>query len=379
MTGAELAGIARAAASHALERAVMDFSADPSHHSMMSECLVTQQDFQEAVHDVRERHNNDWDEDDKEEKAFVSGGSKDEIKPKESNYSHERPNSDWDKGEKNAVSEGAKDEIKSKDVVLDISDKEEKATVSGSIQDEIKQTPTAVDGTCNRQNNNLHEKEKVTVSEGVKDEINPQGVVRNVSGGHKNDRKKEENATVSEGVKDEINPRGVVRDVFGGHNTYGEEDEKGEQATVLTTFDDKIKPKVAALHNVSGGHKKDGEIDKKSTVSEDVKDEIKPTGVVQDMSGRHNNDWGKGKKDEKESISVGVKDENKTNKDGEEVKHDKATVSKGDNDVFKRPKSDWDASKLRNYPGVRASSEGAKAEKETSSEGGKDENKTELQ
>lgn len=67
MTGAELAGVARAAASHALARAVMEFSADPSHHSMMSECLVTQQDFEDAVHDVCERHSDDWKEDEEEE------------------------------------------------------------------------------------------------------------------------------------------------------------------------------------------------------------------------------------------------------------------------------------------------------------------------
>lgn len=66
MTGAELAGVARAAASHALERAVMDFSADPSHHSMMKECLVTQQDFEDAVHDVLERHSDDWEQDDED-------------------------------------------------------------------------------------------------------------------------------------------------------------------------------------------------------------------------------------------------------------------------------------------------------------------------
>jgi SpoVK/Ycf46/Vps4 family AAA+-type ATPase len=66
MTGAELAGVARAAASHALERAVMEFSADPSHHVMMKECLVTQQDCEDAVHDVRERHANDWEQDEEE-------------------------------------------------------------------------------------------------------------------------------------------------------------------------------------------------------------------------------------------------------------------------------------------------------------------------
>lgn len=68
MTGASLAGVARAAASHALERAVMEFSTSPQQHSMMSECLVTQQDFEGAVHDVYESHSNDWSEDEQEEK-----------------------------------------------------------------------------------------------------------------------------------------------------------------------------------------------------------------------------------------------------------------------------------------------------------------------
>jgi len=75
MTGAELAGVARAAASHALERAVMEFSADPSHHSMMSECLVTQQDFEDAVHDVYERHSDDWERDEEEKQDSPSDAS----------------------------------------------------------------------------------------------------------------------------------------------------------------------------------------------------------------------------------------------------------------------------------------------------------------
>lgn len=67
MTGASLAGVARAAASHALERAVMDFSLDPAHHSIGNECLVTLQDLEYAVDDVLEKNaNQDWEQDDSE-------------------------------------------------------------------------------------------------------------------------------------------------------------------------------------------------------------------------------------------------------------------------------------------------------------------------
>lgn len=66
-TGASLAGVARAAASHALERAVMEFATSPNDHSMMGDCLVTQQDFEDAVHDVYESNSNDWQEDEEEE------------------------------------------------------------------------------------------------------------------------------------------------------------------------------------------------------------------------------------------------------------------------------------------------------------------------
>lgn len=65
-TGASLAGVARAAASRALERAVMEFSTSPSEHSMMGECLITQQDLEDAVHDVYESNSNDWQEEEEE-------------------------------------------------------------------------------------------------------------------------------------------------------------------------------------------------------------------------------------------------------------------------------------------------------------------------
>ena len=63
MSGASLAGVARAAASRALERAVTDFAGHISGDSSMrmesegnsiSDCLVTQEDFEKAVEDVFE-------------------------------------------------------------------------------------------------------------------------------------------------------------------------------------------------------------------------------------------------------------------------------------------------------------------------------------
>lgn len=61
-SGAALAGVARAAASHALERAVDEFSekVQQANHSSANgppppimECLVTQDDFYEAITDVQ--------------------------------------------------------------------------------------------------------------------------------------------------------------------------------------------------------------------------------------------------------------------------------------------------------------------------------------
>jgi SpoVK/Ycf46/Vps4 family AAA+-type ATPase len=65
MSGASLAGVSRAAASRALERAVNDFAghvnADQSNVSgveeegnSISDCLVTKEDFEKAIEDVFE-------------------------------------------------------------------------------------------------------------------------------------------------------------------------------------------------------------------------------------------------------------------------------------------------------------------------------------
>ena len=56
MSGASLAGVARAAASRALERAVDDFTGgkDSDEGASISDCLVTQEDFNFAVDDVFE-------------------------------------------------------------------------------------------------------------------------------------------------------------------------------------------------------------------------------------------------------------------------------------------------------------------------------------
>ena len=67
-SGASLAGVARAAASHALERAVEDFAEhcadDPS---LLLDCVVTTDDFDAAVHDVAESiGDSDWTEDETE-------------------------------------------------------------------------------------------------------------------------------------------------------------------------------------------------------------------------------------------------------------------------------------------------------------------------
>jgi len=62
MSGASLAGVARAAASRALERAVTDFAGNVAADSSfgdeegnsISDCLVTQEDFEKAIEDVFE-------------------------------------------------------------------------------------------------------------------------------------------------------------------------------------------------------------------------------------------------------------------------------------------------------------------------------------
>lgn len=65
MSGAMLAGVARAAASHALERAVCDFSGQlvegKGDGASILDCLVTQADFELAVEDVMESSgDSDW-------------------------------------------------------------------------------------------------------------------------------------------------------------------------------------------------------------------------------------------------------------------------------------------------------------------------------
>jgi len=50
MSGAMIAGVARAAASHALERAVCNFSEQEG--TSIMDCLVTQSDFEKAIEDV---------------------------------------------------------------------------------------------------------------------------------------------------------------------------------------------------------------------------------------------------------------------------------------------------------------------------------------
>jgi SpoVK/Ycf46/Vps4 family AAA+-type ATPase len=72
-SGASLAGVARAAASHALERAVTGFSTsstgqNSANGQSMLDCLVTKEDLQLAVKDVNESSgDSDWDAEDKVE------------------------------------------------------------------------------------------------------------------------------------------------------------------------------------------------------------------------------------------------------------------------------------------------------------------------
>jgi SpoVK/Ycf46/Vps4 family AAA+-type ATPase len=81
-SGAALAGVARAAASHALERAVNEFSeqangSDIANESLsIMDCLVSRDDFNEAVEDVlNSMGNSDYADEDKE--------TSEEIKPEE--------------------------------------------------------------------------------------------------------------------------------------------------------------------------------------------------------------------------------------------------------------------------------------------------------
>lgn len=83
MSGASLAGVARAAASHALERVVGEYSAavaqnQESEYTMMG-CLVTRGDFDSAIRDVNESSgDSDWELTEDEQKSLAeveSGGA----------------------------------------------------------------------------------------------------------------------------------------------------------------------------------------------------------------------------------------------------------------------------------------------------------------
>ena len=65
-SGASLAGVARAAASHALERAVEHFQ----EMSLLDSCVVTVEDFESALADVMESlGTSDWEEDEEEQQT----------------------------------------------------------------------------------------------------------------------------------------------------------------------------------------------------------------------------------------------------------------------------------------------------------------------
>jgi SpoVK/Ycf46/Vps4 family AAA+-type ATPase len=60
-SGASLAGVARAAASHALERSVTGFSTSSAGSESMLDCLVTKEDLQLAIADVNASSgDSDW-------------------------------------------------------------------------------------------------------------------------------------------------------------------------------------------------------------------------------------------------------------------------------------------------------------------------------
>lgn len=70
-SGASLAGVARAAASHALERSVEEFAqGSHSEGSLLTSCVVTSDDFESAVQDILDGLGDaDWTEDDDSSKA----------------------------------------------------------------------------------------------------------------------------------------------------------------------------------------------------------------------------------------------------------------------------------------------------------------------
>jgi ATP-dependent 26S proteasome regulatory subunit len=67
-SGASLAGVARAAASHALERAVEEFTQHTESASLLRDCVVTKEDFDCAMQDVRDSLGDaDWAESEDEQ------------------------------------------------------------------------------------------------------------------------------------------------------------------------------------------------------------------------------------------------------------------------------------------------------------------------
>ena len=82
MSGASLAGVARAAASHALERVVEEYSTTVAQKgdasTTMMDCLVTKDDFELAIHDVNESAGDrDWEpSDDEREETSQTEDSK---------------------------------------------------------------------------------------------------------------------------------------------------------------------------------------------------------------------------------------------------------------------------------------------------------------
>lgn len=84
MSGASLAGVARAAASHALERVVEEYSTTVAQNgdasTTMMDCLVTKQDFELAIQDVNESAGDrDWEpsDDEKEETSQAEDSNDD--------------------------------------------------------------------------------------------------------------------------------------------------------------------------------------------------------------------------------------------------------------------------------------------------------------
>lgn len=84
MSGASLAGVARAAASHALERVVGEYSSAVSHDgntaNSMMDCLVTRKDFDSAIQDVNESAGDaDWELTDDEQQEEQEGKDKETV------------------------------------------------------------------------------------------------------------------------------------------------------------------------------------------------------------------------------------------------------------------------------------------------------------